>query len=285
MMEKTFSGMQKAVASLGWGDAGHWLKCALGVGGAVFVVGIVLQQWLVMALSPIPLVAAYAAPTYFWARRQRLIEEELPQALYRAASNTAMPVEGLVEELAEGDGPLAEEFGKARAQLGNGVPVDEALESMACSNDSRLLKRAIGLVLQGYRTGADMSDALRETAEEISGAAEVVREQAATTAIEKYTLLLAGGAIVPLVLGSLVSMVTSLNFAGLSGLGFGPENPGELLASALLGSQFYIVEYAVLASLFVAYQENSIEKAFVYAAVLVPVSMALFLLAQATMFV
>ncbi|MCK4327723.1 MAG: type II secretion system F family protein [Candidatus Diapherotrites archaeon] len=284
-MEKTMAQLQKAARGLGWGDAGELVRHAAWASGGIFVAVFLAGGGLFCGLALLPLAAAYAVPTYFWARRQGLIEEELPQALYRAASNTLMPIEALVEELSEGDSPLAREFGKAHMQVANGVPVDEALEAMIDSNDSRLLKRAVGLVLQGYRTGANMGDALRETAEEISGVAEVVREQAATTAIEKYTLLLAGGVIVPLILGALVSMVGSLDFVGLADMGLGPANPGEMLASALLGSQFYIVEYAVLASLFVAYQENSTEKAIVYIAVLVPLSMALFMLARAVMFV
>ncbi|MFC2174402.1 type II secretion system F family protein [archaeon] len=285
MMDRLLFGVQKAMTGLGWGDARQWLGRAMWAGAAVLVLGVALHEWLVCTISLLPLAAMYAVPTYFWARKQRLMEEELPQALYRAASSTIRPMEELVGELAEGGTPLAGEFAKANRQVANGVAVDDALEAMVECNDSQLLKRAIGLVLQGYRTGADMGDSLRETAEEISGAAEVVREQAATTAIEKYTLLLAGGVIVPLVLGALVSMVSTLNFTGLAEIGFGPADPKAMLASALLGSQIYILEYAVIASVFVAYQENNIEKAFVYAAVLVPLSMALFLAAKAAMVV
>ena len=242
--------LDTSMGGLGWGSAGQLVKCAALAGVGMFAAILFSGGGLLCGLGLLPLAAAYAVPNYFWARRQAAIEEELPQALYRAASNTFVPLEAMVEELSEGGSPLAQEFGKAHMQVSNGVAVDEALEAMAECNSSRLLKRAIGLVLQGYRTGADMGDALRETAEEISGIAEVVREQAATTAIEKYTLLLAGGAIVPLVLGSLVSMVMSMDFAGLGQMGLGPENPAAMLESALLGSQAYIAEYAVIASLF-----------------------------------
>ena len=98
--------------------------------------------------------------------------------------------------------------------------------------------------------------------------------------VEKYTLLLAGGIIVPLVLGALVAMVGSLNFTGLSELGFGSGGSEQILANALAGSQIYIIEYAILASVFVAYQENSIEKSIIYMVVLVPLSFALFMLAK-----
>lgn len=286
MFESYKQCVNRALSGLGWGNAEDWIKYAVTASAVLFVLSIALAKgvWLLVfsAFSLLPLAAVYAVPLYFWESKQKAIEEELPQALYRAASNPFIPLEELVEDLAEGSSPLAKEFSRAARQVKNHVPVDQALENMAKASDSQLLKRALGLLLQGYRTGADMSDALRETAEEISGVAEVLREQAAATTIEKYTLLLAGGVIVPLVLGALISMVSSLDFTGLSELGF--SSTEGVFENALLGTQLYIVEYAVLASLFVALQENSREKAFVYAAVLVPLSIALFMLAKAMAF-
>ncbi len=279
--------MRFALTGLGWGEESEWLKYAAIASGVFFLVSVLLTTgiWVLIfgTLSFLPLIGSYVLPVYFWASRQRKIDEELPQALYRAASNPFIPLEDLVEDLANGNTPLTQEFSKVARQVKNEIPVDQALEGLAKSNNSKLLKRAVSLLLQGYRTGADMSQALRETAEEISGIAEVMREQAASTTIEKYTLLLAGGVIVPIVLGSLISLVGSLDFAGLSELGF--VSTKGLFENALLGSQIYIAEYAVLASIFVAYQENSPEKAVVYITVLVPLSMALFLLAKTAILV
>ena len=289
MIEDFKKRMKRAVRGMGWGEAGELMGHAaiLSVALLVLAAALLKEEWLIVggALSLLPVVAAYAFPVYFWASRQRRMEAELPQALYHAASGQFVPLEDIVEELARGKGALAGEFKKAAMQLRNGIPVTHALEDMVKSNDSQLLKRAIGLLLQSYRTGADMGQAFRETAEEISAIAEATREQSASTTIEKYTLLLAGGAIVPLVLGTLIAMVGSLDFAGLAELGFGLGSSGAVLASALLGSQVYIVEYALLAAVFVAYQEGSIEKAVVYAAILVPLSVALFTVARSGIFV
>lgn len=278
-------GMQRALDGLGWGSAGEWMRLAAATSGAALMLTAVFcrGEWALVfgVLSFLPLVAAYVVPSYFWMARQRQLEAELAQALHRAASNSFLPAEALLAELAAGDGALAKEFRKASMQVKNGIPVDDALEAMAGANDSRMLAMALGLLVQCYRTGADMAGAFRETADEISGIASVMRQQAISTTVEKYTLLLAGGVIVPLVLGALVAMVGSLSFSGLSELGFGAVDQGALLANALLGSEVYIAEYAVIASVFVAYQESSLEKAVVYIAVLVPLSLALFMLARA----
>jgi len=281
--------MERALNGLGWGKAGDWVVYSVFVSMVLFIVDILFARgvWLAVfgVLSFMPIVAAYVFPNYFWARKQRKIGAELPQALYRAASNATAPLEELVGELSQGQGELPKEFRKVAMQLRNGIPIGPALEEMAASNDSRVLKRAASLLLQSYRTGADMGSALKETAEEISDIAVVVRAQGASTIIEKYTLLLAGGAIVPLVLGTLTAMVSSLDFTGLAELGFGSGSNGALLANAVLGSQVYIIEYALLASIFVAYQEGTIEKAAIYAVVLVPLSVALFTIASSGIFV
>lgn len=284
MIEEFKKKMNRALHGLGWGEADEWIRYSLIASVLFFLLSILFAKevWLIVfcILSFLPVLGVYVVPVYFWASRQKQIETELPQALYRAASNAFVPLDELIGELAQGKSELAKEFRKTEMQIRNGVSIEDALEEMGKANDSRLLRRAIDLLLQSYQTGADMSSAFKETAEEISGIATVMRDQAASTTIEKYTLLLAGGAIVPLVLGTLVAMVGSLNFMGLAELGFGSGTKDLLLANALAGSQIYIMEYALLSSVFVAYQENSIEKAVVYAAVLVPLSMALFTLAK-----
>ena len=284
MLDDFKNKMQRSLDGLGWGEVNDWLRYSAGVsmGSLVLVSVLGTGDWTIIfgVLSFLPLIGAYVTPAYFWAAKQRKMECDLPQALYRAASNAFMPIEELIAELSEGDSELAGEFRKANMQIKNGISVEDALSTMASSNDSRLLTRTIDLLLQCYRTGADMAKAFKETAEEISGIATVMREQAVNSTVEKYTLLLAGGIIVPLVLGALVAMVGSLNFTGLSELGFGSGGSEQILANALAGSQIYIIEYAILASVFVAYQENSIEKSIVYMVVLVPLSFALFMLAK-----
>ena len=92
-------------------------------------------------------------------------------------------------------------------------------------------------------------------------------------------MLLAGGIIVPAVLGIVVSMVSSMDFAGLAELGMGisPSLREAIIKNAILGNQIYIVEYSIIASVFVAYQEGEVEKALVYASILVPLGIAIFL--------
>ncbi len=284
MLEKISVRLGRALDGLGWGDSREWVLRPAIASALMFLLALSLAKgvWLLaLCLAALlPIAGAYSIPAYLWAKRQRSIEAGLPQALYAAASRPFAPLEEIVRELSHGKGAMQQEFAKASMQVRNGIAIDTALEGMAAANDSALLKRAIGLLLQSYHTGADMGEALKETAEEISSMAEAVQARAASAAIEKYTLLLAGGIIVPIVLGTLSSMTSSLGLSGLAVLGFGSASGKELLSSAVAGSQLYIAEYALIASVFVAYQEGAIENSLLYAAVLVPASMALFMLAS-----
>lgn len=233
------------------------------------------------ALAVIPIAVLYGLPEYREARRIKEIEESLPDVLFQASSMTSIAsFDELIKQLGEGGhGELSRLFNRAHRQIEGGIPVEEALEELQREGNSELLSRTLKLLLQGYRTGADISLALRETANDISQTHEILRERTASTTVEKYTLLLAGGCIVPLILGVLVSMVSEIGFVDI-GTGMDWEIRKAIIENASLGNQVYIGEYALLASFFVGIQESNPKKALIYAGILVPISLSLFLLAK-----
>ena len=93
--------------------------------------------------------------------------------------------------------------------------------------------------------------------------------------MQKYTLLIAGALIVPMVLGLVTKTVSGLNFGTLAELELGMPAAERiaLLGAATFAGQVYIAEYVVIASVFVAFFESDMKKAAVYAAILLPLSM------------
>jgi pilus assembly protein TadC len=212
-------------------------------------------------------------------KRTREMEEALPAALYQMASLSSFsPIEEAVRSVAESrHGALSEEFAAACNEMRTGSSFENAIGGVVSRNDSWLLRRALETILVGYETGADTAELLKSTAEDIEKTHDLHRQRAAAMAVEKYTLLLAGAVIVPLVLGIMISLVSgmSLNFPSeLSGADEGVRK--LVLSNAVLGNQLYIAVYSVMASFFIALQENKKEKAAVYAAVLLPVSLLVF---------
>jgi len=219
---------------------------------------------------------------YFEEKKNREIERHIVEALYQASSISSYTnFENVLKSIAESDyGVLSSEFGKVHNEIKKGESADNALEKMAKRNSSAVLKRAVSILVSGYRTGMDLSDALREAAEDIGKTMEIYRENRASMTVEKYTILFAGGFIVPLILGSMISLVGSLDLSSLYEFGVGSSQSREVLSNAVLGNQIYVVIYSIMASLFVAYQESRIENSLAYILFLLPCSVALFNLAQ-----
>ncbi|MCR4336023.1 MAG: type II secretion system F family protein [archaeon] len=262
--------------------------------GAIFFISVLYiglfvfaSENLAMFSVPVfflPLVLNYFYKIYLFEKRKRKIEETVPDLLLIASSLPGkIGFEKLVGFMAEtSEGPLREEFEKAKTELKLGVSLENAFENIKKRNKSLALNRAIDLILSALNSGAEMNIVFRETAEDFIETNSILRERNANTTIEKYTLLLAGGIIVPLILGLLAGMISGFNFSAISELGIGMSESlrKEIVEAALLGNILYISEYALIASAFVAFQEGNQKKTVLYAALLVPIGLIVYFLGK-----
>ena len=227
-----------------------------------------------------PFLTHYFLQHYIFESRKRKKEQLVPDLLLQASAfprGTAF--EKIIDYFSnERFGLLGSEFNKARLEIVKGAAVQQALDNIALRCKSGIVERAMLLLKQGYESGADMAETLREAADDLLETNSILRERNAALVIEKYTLLLAGGIIVPIVLGLLVSMVSGMDFSAFEMLGFGRSaaEKGQLLSSTIAANQIYIVEYALLAAFFVASLEGNTKKALLYAAFLLPCSLLCF---------
>lgn len=244
---------------------------------------------LYITIVPAVLAAVSVFAGYFWQeykfeRRKRKIETLVPDMLLQASIfPKGTSAERIISYIANSEyGELSREFMNAKQKIYKGETVENALKEIKESNKSRVLARAINLFLEGYASGADMGQTLQEAADDLLETNSIIRERSANLIIEKYTLLFAGGLIVPVILGLLVGMITKLDFSAIAEFGIGMAS-GEreaVLGAALLGNTIYIAEYAIIASFFVANQEGNIKKAVLYAAALLPLSIFVYWFAQ-----
>lgn len=142
-------------------------------------------------------------------------------------------------------GLLGKEFEIALLEMEKGVSVEEALENIKKRCRSRIINRAIDLMIRGYESGADLSSVFRASAEDFFETNSILRERNSALVIEKYTLLFAGGLIVPAILGLLFGMVSGIDFSGLQSLEINAgsaDGSNGLLEATALASQIYIEE-------------------------------------------
>ena len=223
-----------------------------------------------------PFLLNYIIAYYIFDSRRKAMESHIPDMLLHAASfPKGTSVVSTIKNIGNSDYEiLSQEFRKAHSEILRGATPEKAFSNMKTRNRSRVLERAVDLILEGMNSGTDAGAVFKDAAEDILETNSVMQERASSLVVQKYTLLIAGALIVPLVLGLVVKTVNGLDFATLSGLELGmpPAQRKALLEAASFAGQVYIAEYVVIASVFVAFFESDIKKATVYAIVLLPLS-------------
>lgn len=231
-----------------------------------------------------PFFAIYLFEDILFEYRKRQKEEILSDLLLEASvfcDESSM--EQTIKKIAETDFELVStDFRRAQIQINNGASIETALIQIKELNKSRAYSRVIDLFLQGYQSGARISDTLKETAEDLLETKAILKERQAVMIVTKYTLILSSGIIVPAILGLIVGLVSGLNFYSMGeiGLGINSETRKALFEMAILGTTIYIFQYALLSSFFLALQEGNKKNFWIYALVLVPISTIIFTLAK-----
>ncbi len=226
---------------------------------------------------------AYFYLSHLVRQRSAKIERFLPDALFQAASlQRGTGFERLIASVARsGYGPLSEEFAIVQRQVRAGVGVVPAMKAVAQRADSVLLERAVSLLVQAYHTGAEMSGAMRETAEDIFEVFSALLERRSALAMQKYTLLF-GALLVPVILGLIVNVVSGLDLSALEEISkVSNEERVALLSAGIGAGQAYLVAFALLSSVLIAQQDGDGRKAVLYFTALAPLSLALFAAARA----
>jgi archaellum biogenesis protein FlaJ (TadC family) len=258
-----------------------WIGGGIAGALALFFLGATLEGVVCAAfLLFLPGAFAELYSEYLEEKKTREIESFIPSALLQLSSfPRKTPLEKMVSSLAKAEfGELSKEFSKAQKAIARGASVKQALNAVAERNSSLLLSRIIRLLLELHESGAEFSNSFKKISEDVFSIQAIERERSSSFSLQKYTILVAGGVLAPLVLGLVVGMVSSLNFS-TTGFGEflkqGPEAE-NLASSTILASQIYLVIFAFLAGSFVAMQEGKEKKAVIYYGLLIPLSLLVF---------
>lgn len=230
----------------------------------------------------IPILIFYLIQDVLFERNKRKKEFFLSEAILEISvfvDNISLIK--LIETVSEMDFPfLKKDFEFINIQIKNGEEVGSAIKKVQKMNNSKELSRFFDILLQGYYSGGKLSKLLNEFAEEMLQNRAIIRERQAVMLVTKYTLLLASILIVPIILGLIITLVSGFNLSmgnseffeiGLSG-----KEREELFSLAVLGVQIYIIEYALIASFFLAIQEGNKKNFFLYSIILVPLAITSF---------
>ncbi len=235
-----------------------------------------------------PLALYFGFQDFAVERRASQIDAALPASLYHFASfSSQASFEEMLERVAADSPPeLKGVYQRVLRRVKSGQSVPSALRVESKQNQSPLLSRSFELLASGYESGAPFQTTLRKTADAAMQSENDTRDAAAALLAQKYTLLLGGGLLVPLVLGFLISLVGQLN-ATFSETMLDSLTPAAIaakqeLALAVIGATTaYLAIFTILSSGFCAVQEGTPKKAVLYAALLTPLGLAAFFAARA----
>ncbi|VVB99448.1 Type II secretion system (T2SS), protein F [uncultured archaeon] len=241
-----------------------------------------LSQATLALLSVCIAPMAYAIAAYAAGMEIDEAEAHLPDALYSAAStHRLLSAEKMLSYLSKGGfGRLSESFALALRRLEAGDSFAASMKAAAAHCPSPLVERSFSLLTVSYETGANMYSALREAAADVVSFFSLVRERSAQLAVQRYTILAASAALVPVILGMVVSLAPALSSASaLSG------SQNESLAPTLaLACPLYLLLSCAVSSILLSLAETSPRRAVLYFAFTAPVSQAVFSMASAGAF-
>ncbi len=207
---------------------------------------------------------------------QKKLELQIPSLFAHIASKPiGYPFEAIISEIAMDKGALGGEFKKAQGMIIAGFSTEYAIGNIAIENKSQLIKRAISLLLDGYKTGGNYKQAYLDFGEDISQMQRMQMENASASIMHKYTLLAAVGLLIPSIIAILISFVSGLGINEGGILESSAQN-GQILPSIIVSLQIYLVLLSAIASAIIAMQEGKIKKAPIYFCILSLLALSIF---------
>lgn len=162
--------------------------------------------------------------------------------------------------------PIRGEWSALLTRISAGKNPTEAMNEWCAGRVSPILDSVRTLLSRTYSAGTPFGAPARTLAEEISQHHASLHERRAILLVEKYTILLAGGLLVPFLLGILAGVVSVLPFSSE----FTSPDAPALFETALLSMRGYLFMYAILAGLFVGNQEGKPAQSMLYVLILLP---------------
>jgi flagellar protein FlaJ len=163
MSEKEYLSMCFLASTMFFLFFGFLLIFVLAVAGVENFLPFALIASLLMTLFAFLQQIAY--PKIFVNRRVRGIERNLMAALQNilVQLNSGVPLFDILVNLSRGNyGEISKEFSKAVKQIHSGNSQVKTLEEMAATNPSLFFRRAIWQLVNGMKSGADMSRVINE---------------------------------------------------------------------------------------------------------------------------
>lgn len=224
---------------------------------------------------------------YFFNQRRKALENALiDEVLLLSSLPKANDLKQILGKLSDSKHKIIEkEFKQIQRKVEAGHNIRELFLAFSKKYNSEILDRFLELLLNSITTGTVSVADYRSFASNFIKSKQLIDERASALLMQKYTIIFAGGLIVPGILGIVISLVkkltSNLDFSLLQSI------QGEAIASSGLFNVcyvcciVYIIEYVIISSIYLGMLKSDLKKSIIYLLFLLPTAIGIFFVSPA----
>lgn len=217
---------------------------------------------------------------YLHSLKRKKIEEALVDEILRISGLSKFnDLKVILTKLANSENELISfEFSLILKKINKGHKPKDLFLILKKKYGSDFLNKFLDLLEYSISTGSVSNQDYKNIVNDFLKSKELIEDRKSVLLMQKYTILITGGLIVPGILGVVISLVKSLtqvldvSVIGLSGNSL-------LFIVAYYCSIIYILEYIIISSIYLSELDDNSKKAWVYILYLLPLSVIIFFLA------
>ncbi len=173
---------------------------------------------------------------------------------------------------------VSKEFKIILKKIEDGHNVKSVFQIFSKKYNSEIIDQFLDLLYTSVTTGTVTVNDYRSFANNFLRSKQLLDERNSALLIQKYTIIFAGGFIVPGILGVVISLVKKLT--GTIDLTLISQSQlisnSSLFTVCYYCSIIYIIEYVIISSIYLSMLESDLRKTIVYLIFLMPVASLLF---------
>jgi hypothetical protein len=164
-------------------------------------------------------------------------------------------------------------------KVNKGHKIKDLFKDLKEKYNSNLLDKFLDLLEYSISSGTVTLKDYKIIVKDYLKAKELLNERDSVLLMQKYTIIFAGGLIVPGILGIVISLVKNLvGVVDISVVGL--SSSASLYLVSYYCAIIYIIEYVIISSFYLAQLEDNIKKFIYYLIFLLPVSLLIFFIAS-----
>jgi len=175
---------------------------------------------------------------------------------------------------------VSKEFMHLKKKIEGGHNIKEIFAIFSKKYNSEIVDRFLEILYNSITTGTVSTHDYRAFTNNFLKTKQLIDERNSALLMQKYTIIFAGGFIVPGILGTVISLVKKLTVTiDFSTISQATQSTNSFLFSVCYYcSIVYIIEYVIISAIYLSMLESNLRKAVLYVIILLPIAISMFFL-------